>query len=86
MKCFVYRSLKKPWSFLFVTEKGEFSELPEALLNLFGQPEFSFEFLLTSERTLQIGDAQEILEKIDEQGFYLQLPVEQEDAWWHCGC
>jgi len=80
MKCFVYRSLKKPGSFLFVTEKGEFSELPEALLNLFGQPEFSFEFLLTSERTLQIGDAQEILEKIEEQGFYLQLPVEQEDA------
>jgi uncharacterized protein YcgL (UPF0745 family) len=80
MKCFVYRSLKKPGSFLFVAEKGEFSELPEALLNLFGQPEFSFEFLLTSERTLQIGDAQEILEKIEEQGFYLQLPVEQEDA------
>ena len=77
MKCFVYRSLKKPGSFLFVAEKGEFSELPEALLNLFGQPEFSFEFLLTSERTLQIGDAQEILEKIEEQGFYLQLPVEQ---------
>ena len=65
---------------MFVAEKGEFSELPEALLNLFGQPEFSFEFLLTSERTLQIGDAQEILEKIEEQGFYLQLPVEQEDA------
>jgi uncharacterized protein YcgL (UPF0745 family) len=80
MKCFVYRSLKKPGSFLFVAEKGEFSELPEALLNLFGQPEFSFEFLLTSERTLQIGDAQEILEKIEEQGFYLQLPAEQEDA------
>ena len=65
---------------MFVAEKGEFSELPEALLNLFGQPEFSFEFLLTSDRTLQIGDAQEILEKIEEQGFYLQLPVEQEDA------
>ena len=80
MKCFVYRSLKRPGSSLFVAEKGEFSELPEALLNLFGQPEFSFEFLLTSERTLQIGDAQEILEKIEEQGFYLQLPVEQEDA------
>ena len=65
---------------MFVAEKGEFSELPEALLNLFGQPEFSFEFLLTSDRTLQNGDAQEILEKIEEQGFYLQLPVEQVDT------
>jgi len=65
---------------LFVAEKGEFSELPEALLNLFGQPEFSFEFRLTSDRTLQNGDAQEILEKIEQQGFYLQLPVEQMDA------
>ncbi len=80
MKCFVYRSPKKPGSFLFVAGKGEFSELPEALLNLFGQPEFSFEFLLTSDRALQIGDAQEILEKIEEQGFYLQLPVEPVDA------
>ena len=80
MKCFVYRSPKKPGSFLFVAEKGEFSELPEALLNLFGQPEFSFEFLLTSDRTLQVGDAQEILDKIEGQGFYLQLPVEQVDT------
>jgi len=79
MKCFVYRSPRKPGAFLFVAEKGDFSALPEALLKLFGVPEFSFEFPLTIDRMLKIGDACEILEKIEEQGFYLQLPVEQEE-------
>ncbi len=79
MKCFVYRSSRKPGAFLFVAEKGGFSELPEAMLKLFGVPEFSFEFPLTPDRTLKIGDGKEILEKIEEQGFYLQLPFEQDE-------
>jgi len=79
MKCFVYRSPRKPGAFLFVAEKGDFSELPEAMLKLFGVPEFSFEFPLTYDRALKIGDAKAILEKIEEQGFYLQLPFEQEE-------
>jgi uncharacterized protein YcgL (UPF0745 family) len=79
MKCFVYRSPRKPGAFLFVAEKGDFSELPEAMLKLFGVPEFSFEFPLTSDRTLKIGDGKVILEKIEEQGFYLQLPIEQQE-------
>ncbi|RUM94022.1 MAG: YcgL domain-containing protein [Thiothrix sp.] len=80
MKCFVYRSSRKPGAFLFVAERGEFSELPEALLKLFGTPEFSFEFPLTADRALKIGDAQEILEEIEKQGYFLQLPVEQEET------
>lgn len=77
MQCFVYRSPRKPETFLFVPEKGDFSGLPEGLLKVFGEPEFSFEFLLTPERKLVNADAAEIMERVEEQGFYLQLPVDR---------
>jgi uncharacterized protein YcgL (UPF0745 family) len=80
MKCFVYRSPRKLGAFLFMASKGDFSELPDSLLALFGEPEFSFEFILTIDRELKIGDAKEVLKQITEQGFYLQLPLEEKES------
>ena len=46
MQCYVYRSRRKPGSFLFLPIKDEFNRVPETLLKIFGTPEFSFEFEL----------------------------------------
>ncbi len=79
MQCYVYRSRRKPGSFLFIPEKGDFSRLPDILLKIFGEPEFSFEFDLIPERTLVIkAEASEVLRVINENGFYLQLPPSEE--------
>lgn len=78
MQCFIYRSPRKPETFLFIPEKGDFSQLPEDLLRVFGEPEFSFEFPLTADRKMINGDAGEILERMEAQGFYLQLPVDRD--------
>lgn len=81
MQCYVYRSRRKPGSFLFIPEKDNFSYLPEILLKIFGEPEFSFEFDLTPERTLVIkAEASEVLRVIKENGFYLQLPPSEEQS------
>ena len=79
MQCYVYRSRRKPGSFLFLLIKDEFNRVPETLLKIFGTPEFSFEFELSPARNLVIkADPQEMLKVIQENGFYLQLPPAEE--------
>jgi uncharacterized protein YcgL (UPF0745 family) len=81
MQCYVYRSRRKPGSFLFVPEKDDFSRLPDILMKIFGEPEFSFAFDLNPQRRLVIkAEASEVLRVIRENGFYLQLPPAEEQS------
>jgi uncharacterized protein YcgL (UPF0745 family) len=74
MKCFVYKSIKKADSYIYLNEKDNFQKLPEQLLMLFGKPEFTLEFDLTVDRKLALADAQQVLQSLDDQGYYLQMP------------
>ena len=73
MNCCIYRSQKKPGSYLYINEKNNFSDIPEELFKLFGTPEFSFEFDLTEDRKLAQSDTAEVLYHLKENGFFLQL-------------
>ena len=75
MQCYVYRSNRKPGSFLFIPEKDEFGRVPPTLLKIFGEPQFSFDFALTPERPLMIKTAAgAVLRVMQENGLYLELP------------
>jgi len=74
MNCYIYRSRKKVGSYLYLPEKNNFSELPEELLKLFGHPEFAFQFDLSSKKQLASIDSQTVIQHLQEQGFYLQIP------------
>ena len=78
MQCFIYRSPRKSDTYLFITQKGKFSHIPVALKKVFGTPEFAMEFELTPDRKLAAADAKEVIEFLTEQGFYLQMPTENE--------
>ncbi len=81
MQCYVYRSRRKPGSFLFVPEKDQFERLPGVLMKMFGEPEFSFDFDLTPDRQLMLkAEASEVMRVIKENGFYLQLPPGEEKS------
>jgi len=75
MKCFVYKSIKKADSYIYLNEKDNFEKLPEQLLMLFGKPEFTLELDLTVDRKLALADAQQVLQSLDNQGYYLQMPA-----------
>lgn len=74
MRCFVYRSKKKLNTYLFLPEQDNFSGVPQSLLKLFGEAEFSFDFDLVPGRQLVMAEAEEVLRNITENGFFLQLP------------
>lgn len=71
--CHIYRSSRKADTYLYVLEKDDFSEVPEELMTVFGEPEFSFSFNLTSDRQLAKEDSAEVLANLKEKGYHLQL-------------
>jgi len=74
MKCFVYKSLKKVDNYIYINQKDNFEKIPKKLLLLFGKPEFTIEFELTVGRKLALADANQVMQSLNEQGYYLQMP------------
>ena len=74
MKCAVYRSNKKEMTYLYLPEADDMSNVPETLMNLISPVERVLEFDLTADRTLAQENAEEVLKQIKEQGWFLQMP------------
>ncbi|MDH3759652.1 MAG: YcgL domain-containing protein [Gammaproteobacteria bacterium] len=73
MLCHIYRSNQKLDTYLYLIDKDDFSVIPQELLRVFGQPEFSFSFDLTEGRKLAKEDTAEVIENLEAQGYHLQL-------------
>ncbi len=74
MLCFIYKSLKKDYLYLYITKKDDFSQVPEALFNSMGKIEFVMELELSAERKLAREDAVKVIAGLKEKGFFVQLP------------
>ncbi len=70
----VFRSPRKAEMYLYVDKAAGYKELPDALLNQFGDPESVMTLVLTPERKLARADAAEVLQQFEAQGFFLQMP------------
>ena len=73
MFCHIYRSNRKPDTFLYLVNKDDFSEVPDALMGIFGEPEFSFSFDLLANKKLAKENTKEVLSNLKAQGYHLQL-------------
>ncbi len=78
LECAVYKSQKKDETYIFIPTKTPLSELPVELLKVLGQAEMVMTLLLTPDKKMARGTAKEIMKAIDEQGFYLQMPIKAE--------
>lgn len=74
LHCYIYKSPRKPETYLFVLKENDFSAVPEPLLNALGEVEKVIDFELTPERKLARGNARQIMNDLSETGFHLQLP------------
>lgn len=73
----VFRSSKKSDTYLFVRRGQTWEDLPESLRGIFGQPVHSMDLIMTPARKLARTTGKQILEALEEKGFYLQMPEEQ---------
>lgn len=72
--CDIYKSPKDGDMYLYVTKQDALSRVPEALLERFGKPVHALTLVLQAGKKLARVDAERVLQQLDEEGFYLQLP------------
>lgn len=77
LHCYIYKSLRKPETYLFVLKEDDFSKVPQALLQALGKVEKVIDIDLTPERKLARGNAPQIIEDLKQTGFHLQLPPDK---------
>lgn len=74
MHCAIYRSSKKLDHYLYVERDNEFSRVPQALLSLLGKLEHVMSIELNAQRKLAQADVVQVMQRLAEQGYYLQMP------------
>jgi uncharacterized protein len=74
MHCFVYASLRKADTYLWLARRDDFACIPESLALMLGDLRLALEVELTGQRKLPQEDAEVVLEHLRTQGWHLQLP------------
>lgn len=75
MQAFVYKSLRKDDSYVFLASRDDFARLPEPVRVQLGTLEFVFELALTPGRELARGNADVVRANLASVGFHVQLPA-----------
>lgn len=78
MQCAIYKSRKKQDTYLYLAAKNDFSRVPEPLLQLIGQPVHVLDLELSPDRKLAQENAAEVLRNLQERGWHLQMPRQNE--------
>lgn len=74
MHCYVYASLRKPDTYVWLSRREGFDALPEPLVLLLGEMRFVLEVELTPQRKLPNEDTEKVLASLAGQGWHLQAP------------
>lgn len=77
MNCSVYKSSLRFDHFLYVENEDDFSRVPTELLTLLGGLEHVISFDLKPERKLAQADAEVVMDCLQQEGYYLQLPPKE---------
>ncbi|MFM8342673.1 MAG: YcgL domain-containing protein [Methylomonas sp.] len=74
MQCYIYKSLKKDELYLYLDKKDDFSAIPDSLMQSFGRLSFVMALELTPERKLARENSEKVIESLNNQGFFVQMP------------
>ena len=72
--CSIYRSPKHEGMYLYVDKQEGIERVPEALLSRFGKPAQAMTLLIFPGKKLARASADKVLEALEQQGYYLQMP------------
>ena len=72
--CVVYRCSRQDEMYLYVKDGVELDELPESLLGKVGRLSQVMSLSLDPARKLARVDVRQVLKRLDQEGWFLQLP------------
>lgn len=74
MHCVVYRSDRKPDTYLYLAQRDRFDLLPVPLRQMFGASTPVMELTLSPRRTLAREDVLQVMVSLLARGWFLQMP------------
>ena len=74
VQAYVYKSLKKADTYVYLAARDDFTRLPEPLRTQLGSLEFVLDVVLTPERKLAREDVAVVRDNLVARGFHLQFP------------
>lgn len=78
MLAHVYKSLRRPDTYVYLRQREGFDVLPDALRASLGELCFALEVELTPERRLAREDPARVRANLAEHGFHLQIPPSEQ--------
>ena len=79
MLAYVYKSLKKADTYVYLSARDDFACLPEPLRTQLGALQFVLEITLTPERKLAMEQPAVVRENLAMRGFHVQFPPTMAD-------
>ena len=79
MLAYVYKSLKKADTYVYLSARDDFACLPEPLRTQLGALQFVLEIALTPERKLAMEEPAVVRENLAMRGFHVQFPPTMAD-------
>ena len=74
MRCTVYRSTRKEFTYLYLADTMKIEDLPESLRKLFGESELVMVLDLSVTEKMANSEPEIVIQNLQDEGFYLQLP------------
>jgi len=78
MQCYVYKSSRRADTYLYLAERDGFGLLPEALRRALGDLTLVLELDLAQRTRLARADIGTVRAKLEDPGYYLQVPPSQQ--------
>lgn len=74
MQCFVYKSLRKAGTYVYLRQADGFEVLPGPIVQQLGALAFVIEIELSSQRKLARENVDAVMVNLESQGYHLQWP------------
>lgn len=72
--CWIYKSLRKEETYLYLARPDDFARVPDELLNRMGRLQLVMDLQLDADTRLARADAREVISNLETRGYHLQLP------------
>ncbi len=82
-QCWIYKSSRKNEMYLYLPREDDFEDLPEGLMEQFGTPLAVMQLDLHPERPLSRANVNAVIESLDSNGYYLQMPPKLVPDMYH---
>ena len=78
IRVWIYKGSRRAETYLYVPGEADFERVPDPLLEAMGKLELVMELELHAERRLARARVEEVMKRVTESGYYLQMPPLEE--------